>query len=342
MTKSKRALLQILLWLFFWSIILLNQGFSWHFLKDNLPAFIFQTVTIISIIWIIAPYTIYKSKHFLFIVISLSIIGFGAYLSSNFMPNSGPDIPPPNPMAGKADRPIPSQLFIHLLLIGIAYSISTMFEFFVYAQKKEKEHILSKNETLQTELKLLKSQINPHFLFNALNNIYALAAINTEKTQQSISYLSDMLRYVLYECEHRLVALDKEILYIQNYIKLFSLKRSVQYPIHTVFDIQSESIRVAPMLFIPFVENALKHSNIENIHQSFINISLYADTRIIDFSVENSIPQVGIHKDKIGGIGIDNVKRRLDILYPKQHQLELQQDQKMFKVTLKLFLDGKD
>ena len=148
---------------------------------------------------------------------------------------------------------------------------------------------MSKTENIKNELKLLKSQINPHFLFNSLNNIYALSAIDTNKTQQSITYLSDMLRYVLYECETPFVIIKKEVKYIEDYIKLYSLKSSKKYPIETSFNITDSTIQIAPMLLIPFVENAFKHSNIEKIEHTFIKLSLDVTSKTTIFKIENTI-----------------------------------------------------
>ncbi|GAA0720994.1 hypothetical protein GCM10009430_21770 [Aquimarina litoralis] len=220
----------------------------------------------------------------------------------------------------------------------IAYLIATFLETFLFAQRKEEEMIISKNENLQTELKLLKSQINPHFLFNSLNNIYALSVIDSDKTQQSISYLSEMLRYVLYECDRPFVTIKKELAYIENYIQLFSLKSSKPYNINTEFEVSDPSILIAPMLFIPFIENAFKHSNIEKPESSFMDIYLYSSTEVVVFKVENSIPKDTMIKDKIGGIGLENVKKRLNILYAEKHTLHIDTKNQIFKVELRINL----
>ncbi|MGY8913845.1 MAG: sensor histidine kinase, partial [Flavobacteriales bacterium] len=234
----------------------------------------------------------------------------------------------------------PPQFLIHLLFLSIAYVLSTFMETFLFAQKKEEETIRNKNENLQTELKLLKSQINPHFLFNSLNNIYALSVIDSGRTQKSISYLSDMLRYVLYECEQEKVPLEKEVTYIENYIKLYSLKSSKKYPITIENKIANDNLKIAPMLFIPFMENALKHGNIDRITDVYVRIKIEANTDSIHFEIENSKSERPSVTDEVGGIGIENVKKRLAILYPKSHNLSIDETALAFKVTLKLDLNG--
>lgn len=349
MNQTKRFLFHILLWLVLWLFAwLLTEGDA-NFIKTNSSPFLMQIVVIAVLIFYTAPTLLFKKKYVLFAIVSILLIGLCSFAISNNLtgPIDGPphllENRPPRDFNGP-DRPrrplAPSQFFINFLVLSISYVLATFVETFLFAQKKEEEIIVNKNETLQTELKLLKSQINPHFLFNALNNIYALSAIDSSKTQQSISYLSDMLRYVLYECEQEVVSLKKEITYIENYIKLFSLKSSKQYPIKTDFSISERDINIAPMLFIPFMENALKHSNIEKITDTFIHIKINADVDKINFEIENSKSQNPKVIDEVGGIGIENVKKRLAILYPNQHELVINETTEAFKVNLKINLNG--
>ncbi|MGB3776209.1 MAG: histidine kinase, partial [Leeuwenhoekiella sp.] len=192
---------------------------------------------------------------------------------------------------------------------------------FIYAQEKEKSIAFAKAELMESELKFLKMQINPHFLFNALNNIYALSVTNSDRTQESISTLSEMLRYVIYDCEQPEVPLQKELNYIENYIALFKLKSSKGYDIAFAKAVKNESIRVAPMIFVPYIENAFKHSGIEKGGGSFVHIILEQDENKITFTVENSKPKEPTVTDAQGGIGLPNVQKRLEILYPDQHEL---------------------
>ncbi len=345
MTKSKRFYFQVLLWLGVWGVIWLSEGASPRFIAANGSAFVFQILLLAGLIFYTAPTLLFKKKYVLFISASLGAIVIFSYISFQF--SGGGPLPPPGPvMDDMPNRPPPnpgpSRFFIQSLILMLSYVLGTFLETFWFAQKKEEETVKNKNEALQTELKLLKSQINPHFLFNSLNNIYALSAIDSNQTQKSISYLSDMLRYVLYECEQELVPVEKEITYIENYIKLFALKSSKPYSITTDFDIQDGATRVAPMLFIPFMENALKHSNIEKRGNSFIRIRIHANSSEIQFEVENSIPLETVNKDGVGGIGLENVKRRLEILYPKKHDLKIDDNGTNFKVLLNLNVNGKD
>ncbi|MEL6919279.1 MAG: histidine kinase, partial [Bacteroidota bacterium] len=191
MQKTKRALIQTISWALIWMVLWLTQDGNERFIIDNIAAFLFQILLITILIWYVAPKLLFQRKYFIFVLVSILIVGISAYLSSNIL--SGP--PPFRGPRGRGPRaPLPSKFFVQLLLIGVSYIIATLLETFLFAQRKEEETIRNKNENLQTELKLLKSQINPHFLFNALNNIYALSTMDSTKTQESISYLSDMLR----------------------------------------------------------------------------------------------------------------------------------------------------
>ncbi len=170
-----------------------------------------------------------------------------------------------------------------------------------------------------------------------LNNIYALSVTNSEKTQEGISTLSLMLRYVLYDCERSAVPLHKELEYITHFIELFKLKSSEEFNISYIEDVEDHELMVPPMLFVPFIENAFKHSGIEKRGNSFVKIYLKSKENIIEFSVENSLTSEPLLHDEQGGIGLQNVKKRLDILYPQTHQLDIRRSD-TFKVYLRMNL----
>lgn len=341
MNKINRLAIQIALWLVIGVIIWLGQEANTDVLKENLVVFLFQILLIGGLIYLIAPKLLFKKKYVLFTLVSIIIILVSAFALTIFFrvpiephqPMSDFSLPPrPEP------RKPPSHFFINLLVLGIAFILALAVEVFNYLKKKEAETIKAKNVNLQNELKLLKSQINPHFLFNSLNNIYTLAGIDSTRTQKSIINLSDMLRYVLYECDQETVPIKKEVEYIENYLKLFALKSSKDYPVSMELNITNNSIPVAPMLFIPYVENALKHSNIDDRKHSYITIKIDANSEAINFEIENSKPQKVIIKDSVGGIGLENVKKRLAILYPEKHDLEIEENDTSFKVKLHLKL----
>lgn len=341
MDKLKRLLFQVLLWFAVWIVLWVDQQSTAEFLRNNGSAFLFQIILIAGLIFYFAPALLFKKKYLIFIGLSLTAIALAAYFTSwSAMPP--PQLSGPPPLNAHPRRPIspPPSLLIHFLLLSVSYMLAIFIEAFIFAQRKEQEIISNKSESLQTELKFLKSQINPHFLFNSLNNIYALSVIDSNRTQQSISSLSNMLRYVLYECDQAYVPIHKEIAYIDNYLELFCLKSSKEYPIDTNFNILDKNVSIAPMIFIPFVENALKHGNIENRADTFLRISIFSDNKEVKFEIENSVSEVPKQKDAVGGIGLENVKKRLNILYPQRHKLAIESLAKSFKITLKIDLHG--
>lgn len=342
MNKFTRTFFQLILWSFIWIIQWLNKEDSSRFFANNWATFVFQGLLIVSLTYIFAPQFLFKKKYFQFGLLSIVLILVCSIVSAEVvevnkhiqMPPMHHDGFPPPPRAEKGEMPGP--LLINFLLIAVSYVLAIFLETFAFAQKKEADLILSKSETVETELKFLKSQINPHFLFNSLNNIYALSAIDSVRTQESILHLSDMLRYVLYDCEKKLVVIEKEVAYIQDFIDLFKLKSSKSYPIETVFSIENPQLEIAPMLLIPFVENAFKHSNIQDVATAFIKISIHATNETVIFKVQNSFRKMVKSKDAVGGIGIQNVKKRLALLYPDAHSLSINENEGSFEVELKI------
>ncbi len=217
-----------------------------------------------------------------------------------------------------------------IVVVGTVYSI----------QKRLREQLIyhkqMQEEKLKTELNLLKSQINPHFLFNALNNIFSLSHMKSEKAPESILKLSSMLRYVIEECSTETVPLISEIEYIKNYIDFHRLKSPDE--MNVIFDHSKAdlNIRVAPMLFIPFLENSFKYSKIEEFQNAYINIEMKSVKKNqLIFTVANSVPPIA--KARPGaGTGISNVKQRLHIIYPGMHRLNNEEKLDNYRVTLNI------
>ncbi len=232
-------------------------------------------------------------------------------------------------------RGIASLYFILTLAI---FFLSTAIKTSQIVLIREKESAQLKSENLDTELKLLRSQINPHFLFNTLNNIYNLSLQRSPKTSDFIVKLSEILRYIIYDCNTRKVSLGKEVDYIRNYIELQKLKDDSITNIDFQVEGDVEPLMIEPMLLIPFVENSFKHSKIEDNSEGWITISIKLQDRELEFRIENSIPASAFSKDKTAGVGLENVKRRLNLLYPDLHQLKINQTPDSFKVHLNILL----
>jgi LytS/YehU family sensor histidine kinase len=202
------------------------------------------------------------------------------------------------------------------------------------SKKKEVE-----NEKLATELNFLKAQINPHFLFNTLNNLYYLAYTKSANTTEVIAKLSQMMRYMIYESNHTKVQLSREIEYMENYISLERLRLNNQIPIN--FNVKNvlHDVRIAPLILITFLENAFKHGVSNNSTNEWVNISLELKDNEIVYIVENSkLPEMQRAKITKSGIGLQNVQRRLDLSYPGQYTLKVTNAPDRYRIELKLII----
>lgn len=198
--------------------------------------------------------------------------------------------------------------------------------------KKEKQLI---QEKLQSELSFLKAQTNPHFLFNTLNSIYALARKNSEQTPGVVMQLSKLLRYMLDECKDQYVALEKEWKVIEDYVAIEKLRYGNRVNISMKQEVGSREVMIAPLIFLPLVENAFKHGAGNNTEQTDISISLQQVDGELNFSIENNFELHGEALRNSPGIGLQNVKRHLELLYPG-HRMDIRDRQGKFTVTINL------
>jgi len=216
----------------------------------------------------------------------------------------------------------------------VTFALSTSFKITSEWFRNEKIKKEMENEKLTSELAFLKSQVNPHFLFNILNNICSLARKKSDDTENAIIKLSQIMRYMLYESKDEKVSLEKEIEYLQNYIELQRMRISEKVNIMFTIEGNPDSLMIEPMLLIPFVENAFKHG-ISYLEDCTINILLKIDPAKLLFIVENSIIKKGtdeIHTES--GIGLKNVLRRLELLYPAKHEINIEENEMKYRVHL--------
>ena len=213
--------------------------------------------------------------------------------------------------------------FFSLFVLGLSFSYS----FLIIWMKSEK---LKKG----SELKLLKSQMNPHFLFNSLNTLYALVSENeVEKAEDAILKLSDILRYSVYQVNDAKVSLVDEINYIKNYISLQELRLAGKVAITFNCEVEKSNVFIEPMLLIPFVENAFKHG-VSYTKESKISVALSVKGGELTFTVINTINETPKKMDKFSGVGIKNVVDRLKLLYPGHHKLEIDRKNGLHQVFL--------
>jgi sensor histidine kinase YesM len=225
-------------------------------------------------------------------------------------------------------------LLTALMVIGLSTSVAA-----VRTAQMDKQYRQNlEKEKINSELSFLKAQINPHFFFNTLNNIYALTVIDVEAAREALHKLSRMMRYVLYETQHGTVLLSQEIAFAQDYIQLMQLRLTDKVTVHLDPPNPMHDVSIAPMLFLPFIENAFKHG-VSAVQPSRIDISIKQNGNKILVEVKNTLfTDKRAVLDESNGIGLANTQRRLDLLYPGKYQLEVNENKadKEFEVHLEL------
>ncbi len=217
-----------------------------------------------------------------------------------------------------------------LLVAGVSVAIKVTTRWY---QEENLRKEMAK-EHLQSELSLLKHQLNPHFFFNTLNNIYSLVELRPNDAQEAIHRLGKLMRYLLYESESEEVPLGKEITFLRHYIDLMRLRLPSSVEIGVDFPADTQECRVAPLLFVSLVENAFKHG-VSATQPSFIRIHLQVRAdKTLDFSTQNSFYPKNTEDKSGSGIGLSNLRKRLELLYPERHQLTLLQEDTVYKVQL--------
>jgi two-component system, LytTR family, sensor kinase len=213
-----------------------------------------------------------------------------------------------------------------------------------WVQAKRREQLLEK-EKLETELKFLRAQFNPHFLFNTINSIFVLINKNPKMASESLAKFSELLRYQLYECNEPHISLTQEITYLENFIELQKIRQdgNIQISVHLERP-SSNDLSIAPFIIMPFVENAFKHVSQFKNADNWIRVNSHFDDQQLHIEVSNSVLKDQASNEAVSykGIGLKNVHRRLDLLYPDQYELKINRESEKFHVDLKLNLAGKN
>jgi len=225
------------------------------------------------------------------------------------------------------------------IYVGVTSIISFTREWFILKKLSSQLKDIEK-EKLEAELRVLKTQIKPHFLFNSLNNIYSLALDKSDKTATVVLQLSDLMRYILYDCNDKLVDINKELDFSKNYIDLHKIRLDEKTPIN--FEIKGffDGHKIAPLLFEPLIENAFKHGAYGKGTDGFINIIFnFEHETEMELVIENSYDSSWtVNNKRPGGIGIQNVIRRLELIYPHKHALNIEKGDKTYKIILNIKL----
>lgn len=221
------------------------------------------------------------------------------------------------------------------LVIGVGTSVTAIQKW----QKDRQIHQELEQDRVSSELSFLKAQINPHFFFNTLNNIYALTLVNGDTSRKAIHQLSRMMRYVLYDTQNSTTQLSQEIAFIKDYISLMQLRLTDVVKIEFKSPASLKDMAVAPMIFLPFVENAFKHG-VSATNPSYINIEVVQNNDVLELKVVNTIiKEQSNNLEEGSGIGLNNTRRRLDLLYPGKYTLVIDENTAENTYTVHLTLD---
>lgn len=346
---SKNILLKVLQHLLFWTVYVLLSSFIFSY-QSRFPYYFFLENYMVNlaayasftylVIYVMVPRFLFNRKIGLFIllIIPLSV----AFVFIKLLLNEFVFYQWLIPKVFHPEEWISYKLFIeNIFWIWIPTAAFASVKYFRewITTMREKNELQEKQ--LEAELKLLKAQLHPHFLFNTLNNLYVLALEKSEKTPDVIMKISELFHYILYECNADWISLENEVELIKNYIELERLRYDENLTVE--FDIQGQIAqkKVAPMLFFVFVENAFKHGCRNDIGHPYIKLSLKAKNGKVQFMAVNSLPDKKV-EDKVmdGGVGLENLEKRLNLLYPNKHSLLIERGAKEFLVNLELDTDN--
>lgn len=278
---------------------------------------------------VLVPKLLYRKKYGWFALTFIAAVAITSFIKMEMLAGlQHDDLSSFTTIKEKVYNNFVTQFFLVLASIGL----KSVFDY-LRLQKKMAEVAKEKAEA---ELSFLKSQINPHFLFNSLNSVYFLIDKGNTEARQALSKFSDMLRYQLYECNDDKIPIEKEIGYLQDYVALQKLRREANDDVRFTCSGNVTGFFIQPLLLMPFVENSFKHlSHFNNGKKNIIEINADRINGEFNFSVVNTIEYSGT-KQPVGGIGLKNVKRRLELLYDGKHILEINESGEQFRVALKI------
>lgn len=328
LTRGVTYVLHILFWLGYGALLyasLSGWGLSEREILTSVLSDVFTSVTISYFnLLVLLPRLYERGKYGLYIGSALTLIVALVLLRVNILP------------LAFSRHPLYYIYFIRTLPIVGFYLFTTLIwslNNLVSARRREVE---LKNSQLDSELKFLKLQLSPHFLFNTLNNIYSMAYFNDANTAPAILKLSGMMRHMLHEGQDKFILLTKEISFMENFIELWRLKLDENPTIVFTHTGVTEGHRIAPLIFLAFLENAFKHGNTMN---GTISITLdVSKDELLHFNIKNDVIDVPNTLDEKSGVGLSNVRKRLDLIYPGKHQLTLLPNPNSFEVNLTIEL----
>ena len=331
--------------LLFWMIIMLTYAASaWGYRNNFQDAILFECLSLpvrllaVYINWfVLIPRLLYKNKILKYLLLLLLLLFILAIAQRYFTLYWAYPVFFPESMTDDAPQPLLFFRIVQTIVViatPVAFSMGIKMFLDWYDQKNKARQLTI--EKREAELKYLKAQINPHFLFNTLNNLYGLSLEQSQKVPSLILKLSDLLSYSLYESSVEQVSLGKEIKLIQDFIALEKERHEDRLKVDFIIENNLDSdIQIAPLLFMPLVENAFKHGVNETIVQTKVSIYLSFKKSVLTFKVQNTLPDI-VTKKSTSGIGLKNLQRRLDLLYPERYVLEIHNQKQIYSVVLKL------
>jgi len=348
-TKRSSWAMQLLYWLFaalllFFIFSNRNYDFQIRIILVSLLIVASYFITLLINNYLIPRY-LFEAKIFLFtyillavIVVTLWIISISVFLILIYSA-----LTLPNAIVPQRDDIVIliAGNYLIVILAAVIHFIKESYRRLIEKNDIEKQKQLTELKLKEANLKLLQGQIHPHFLFNMLNNLYGLVKENTDSSRYVIMKLSELLDYMLYECDKPNVSLKNEIKFISNYIELERIRHDESFNVMLNFSANNNDIEIAPLILFPFVENAFKHG-FHDPETSFIHIDLELNGKKLHFKIENSVSDT--KKDRYlnqegKGIGHRNSKERLELVYKDKFQLNMSDDKKIYKVDLEIDLN---
>lgn len=325
--------------LFFWLMVF---G-VWYFLRyeDYSTQGRAFTVTVIKVAdlalmiyitnYLLIPQLLYKKRYVLFALAFFALIITSSIIKMHII-GQVLNNPALFSLLGNVKARIYDNVIPHFFLVLSGAAFKLMMDY----TRMQKNMAEMAKEKAEAELNFLKLQINPHFLFNSLNSVYFLIDKNNTGAREALHKFSEMLRYQLYEMNGAVIAIEKEIRYLKDYVDLQKLRKDENYRVtfNCAEDVKGFSIE--PLLLIPFVENAFKHISHQKNELNFIRIKLRMINGAFYFSIENSKEGIEKYTEERNGIGLNNVKRRLELLYPQQYELQIKNENNVYRVDLKI------
>lgn len=324
--------LQIIVWSLFWTVT------QYDFPRNLFHMLLWTPVLILysyPLVYWVVPSCLLKGKYLQLAIIILLWAIAGLFI--NYLFRTYIFIPVQQSMGFQDIKPggwVPGSYLCMTTVAGITV-ILTLFK---YWTKKQNEWLQVQKEKLSAELELLKAQVHPHFLFNTLNNIYSFSLENSPKTPGLILKLSSLLSYMLYDCKTDVVFLEKEIEIMKNYIALEQERYGNKIEISTNFEGDIKGHLIAPLLLLPFLENAFKHGTSEQLQKPWLSVDIAVEKSTLRCKIANSKNEFAVSRDN--GIGIKNVRKRLSLLYNGRHELKINDEGSFFVISLLIELDN--